>query len=102
MKVLVSYMYPIDNTETNYGHTEVTVDYWDTLVVLDLISGASPHSVDTSNVIITSVFHIPAPRFTQVEKDNLKDWMQLAYEYIESDDEIQGGIIKSMIKELNE
>lgn len=102
MKFLVSYMYPIDNTETNYGHTEVTVDYWDTLVVLDLISGASPHSVDTSNVIITGVLQIPAPRFTKEEKAYLKDWMQLAYEHIESDDEIQGGIIKSMIKELNE
>lgn len=102
MKFLVSYMYPIDNTETNYGHTEVTVDYWDTLVVLDLISGASPHSVDTSNVIITSVFQIPESRFSKEEKAYLKDWMQLAYEHIESDDEIQGGIIKSMIKELNE
>ena len=68
MKFLVSYMYPIDNTETNYGHTEVTVDYWDTLVVLDLISGARGDSVDTSNVIITSVFQIPESRFSKEEK----------------------------------
>ena len=102
MKFLVSYMYPIDDCQTNYGHTEITTDFWDTLEALELISGAGQHGVDPSNVIITSVFQIPESRFSKEEKAYLKDWMQLAYEHIESDDEIQGGIIKSMIKELNE
>lgn len=100
MKVLVSYMFRANSMEIVHGHTDLEMSYWDTKEVtekLGEIQGVAPTSI-----ILTSVFHIPAPRFTQVEKDNLKHWVQLANEFIESDDDIQYGIIQNLIKELNE
>lgn len=101
MKFLISYMFPISGFSVNYGYQELTMKHWDTLEAADAI--AKERGLETSTkVIITSVFQIPESRFSKEEKAHLKDWMQLAYEYIESDDEIQGDIVKSMIKELNE
>lgn len=101
MKFLVSYMFRVSEYATNYGYQELIMDYWDTAGAVEAISNARGLEA-SATIIITSVFQIPESRFSKEEKAYLKDWMQLAYEHIESDDEIQGGIIKSMIKELNE
>lgn len=100
MKVLVSYMFRANSMEIVHGHTDLEMSYWDTKAVtekLGEIQGVAPTSI-----ILTSVFQIPESRFSKEEKAYLKDWMQLAYEHIESDDDIQYGIIQNLIKELNE
>lgn len=101
MKVLVSYMHRGTNLfETTYGHMTLEMSYWDTKAVTEKIGEVVEKAPE--QVIITGVFQIPAPRFTQVEKANLKHWVQLASEFIKSDDDIQYGIIQNLIKELNE
>lgn len=100
MKVLVSYMFRANSMEIVHGHTDLEMSYWDTKAVtekLGEIQGVAP-----TLIILTSVFQIPESRFSKEEKAYLKDWMQLAYEHIESDDDIQYGIIQNLIKELNE
>lgn len=101
MKVLVSYMHHgASMFETTYGYRELEMSYWDTKAVtekLGEIQGVAP-----TTIILTSVFQIPASRFTQVEKDNLRNWVKIASEYIESDNDIQYHLIQNLIKELNE
>ena len=101
MKVLVSYMHRGNSLfETTYGHMTLEMSYWDTKAVTEKIGEVVEKAPE--EVIITSVFQIPAPRFTKVEKDNLKHWVQLASEFIESDDDVQYEVIQNLIKELNE
>lgn len=100
MKVLVSYMLRANSMEIVHGHTDLEMSYWDTKAVTEKLGEIQ--GVDPTLIILTSVFHIPAPRFTQVEKDNLKHWVQLASEFIEGDDDVQDEIIQNLIKELNE
>lgn len=100
MKVLVSYMFRANSLEIVHGHTDLEMSYWNTKAVTEKLGEVQ--GVDPTAIIITSVFQIPAPRFTQVEKDNLKHWVQLASEFIESDDDVQYEVIQNLIKELNE
>ena len=101
MKVLVSYMHR-GNTlfETTYGHTTLEMSYWDTKGVTEKIGEIVEKAPE--EVIITNVFEIPTSRFTKQEKDNLKSWVKVASEYIESDNDLQYHIIQNLIKELNE
>lgn len=100
MKVLVSYMFRANSLEIVHGHTDLEMSYWNTKAVTEKLGEVQ--GVDPTAIIITSVFEVPAPRFTKVEKDNLKHWVQLASEFIESDDDVQYEVIQNLIKELNE
>lgn len=101
MKVLVSYMHRGTNLfETTYGHMTLEMSYWDTKAVTEKIGEVVEKAPE--QVIITGVFQIPESRFSKEEKAYLKDWMQLAYEHIESDDDVQHEVIQNLIKELNE
>lgn len=101
MKVLVSYMHRgASRFETAYGYRELEIGFWDTQAVTETLGELL--GTDPTGIIITNVFEIPTSRFTKQEKDNLKSWVKIASEYIESDDDVQYGIIQNLIKELNE
>ena len=100
MKVLVSYMFSNGPLAITRGHTDLEMQYWDTKAVTEKLGEFL--NVDPTTIIISSVFEIPTSRFTPLEKANLKHWVQLANEFIESDDDVQYGIIQNLIKELNE
>ena len=100
MKVLVSYMFRANSMEIVHGHTDLEMGCWNTKAVTEKLGEVQ--GVDPTTIIITNVFEIPTPRFSQAEKDILKHWVGLVREFIESDDDVQDEIILPLIKELNE